>query len=113
MFGAVKQPNGKYTICELHKFRNSKTFHIKDKLKSLGGKWNPDTKHWEDIDEIHLKDISAVKRLKVRLAPHPQVSSVSQDIVVYPYDIKDNKVSQLTYGDDHVWVEIEEIYGEG
>jgi hypothetical protein len=39
MFGAIKQPNGKYTIVEINhygRFR-TKTFHIKDKLKSLDG----------------------------------------------------------------------------
>jgi len=117
MFGAIKQPNGKYTITEVFERKQghfqSKTFHIKDKLKMMGGRWNPKTKLWEDVDEIHLKDIPAEKRLKVRIAPHSQVSSVAQDIFVYPSDIENNCVSELTMGDDHVWVPIEEVYGEG
>jgi len=117
MFGAIRQANGKYTITEVFERKRgrfqSKTFHIKDKLKMMGGRWNSQTKHWEDIDEVHLKDIPAEKRLKVRVAPHSQVSSVAKDRFVYPSDIENNSVKELTMGDDHVWVPIEEIYDEG
>jgi hypothetical protein len=117
MFGAIRQPNGKYTIVE-HSFGrfSPKTFHVKDKLKALGGVWNPQTKRWEDIDEVNLPSIPAEKRLKVRLKYHPSVHlspDSNRDRRVYPSDIKDNRVSELTMGDDHEWVEIEEIYGEG
>ena len=113
MFGAIKQPNGKYAITELIQFRNSKTFRIKERLKSMGGIWNPTKKWWENIDESHLKDIPACKYLKVRLAPCPDAGHEnSYDVFVYECDIKENKVRELTMGDDRIWVNIEEVYGE-
>ena len=117
MFGAIKQPNGKYSIVEIYRFnRTHKTYHIKDMLKVFGGRWNVDTKRWEDIDEVNLPKIPAVKRLKVRLAYNGNVHlspNENRDRHVYPFEIQNNQVSVLDMGDSHTWVDIEEIYGEG
>jgi len=114
MFGAIKQPNGKYAIVEIYPFR-SKTFYVKDKLKVLGGRWNPESRWWEDIDETLLSQVpgGVTKRFKIRVAAHPEVSSISRDRYCYQHDIQNNQIRELTMGDDHVWVDIEEIYGEG
>ena len=66
MFGAIKQQNNKYAIVECWPY-TSKTWNIKDKLKNLGGKWNPEKKQWENINEEDLSKIPATKEIKVRI----------------------------------------------
>ncbi len=112
MFGAEKLSDGRYAITEVYPYRQ-KTFHIKEKLKSFGARWNPDNRRWENIDEKFLKDIpGGVTRLvKVRIAPW-SCSDKPTDIYVHQSDIKNNQVSMLNMGDDHEWVNVEEIYGE-
>jgi hypothetical protein len=110
MIGAIKQPNGKYTLTDIS-FDNKahSTYKYRQKIKGFGSTW--DGKNWIDFPEDKLKEIGASKRLKIRTEPYPGVDK-SEDSFTYEYQIKDNKVKRLTISDDREWVKIEEIYGE-
>ncbi len=111
MFGAIKISEDNYTIVECYPFR-SKTYSIKDKLKSLGGAWNSKKKRWEGIKEKDLAAIPASKRIKIKIGKtchHPP-----QDIFCFEHRIKDGKIRVScnmcdSYG---ILVDVLENYGE-
>ena len=59
---AIKRKDGTYAI-------EGKTFYIKEKIKSLNGRWNPALKAWivsPDVVDI----LGALRMYIVRVAPH-------------------------------------------
>ena len=112
MYGAIKNPTtGRYTIVPAYPdYKN--TYAIREKLKRMGGIWLSTEKHWVNIEEKFLKDIPASKRLKIRLAAHSRVCDEHRDMFVFEHEIKNGQVRMLDMGDDHTWVDVEEIYGE-
>jgi hypothetical protein len=112
MYGAIKNPTtGRYIIVSAYPDYKS-TRRIREKLKRMGGIWMSTEKQWVNIEEKFLKDIPASKRLKVLLAPHRGVSDDPKEIFVFEHQIVNNQVRMLDWGDDHVWVDVQEILGE-
>ena len=89
MFGAIKQENGKYTIVECWPYV-AKTWGIRNKLKELGGTWNPDKKCWENIKEEDLPQIKASKEVKIRIEKY--CHEEERDITGFEHEIKDGRV---------------------
>ena len=86
-FGAIKQPNGKYTIVKCYPFTNS-TYRIRNRLKEIGAKW--DGHNWTDVDEAHLTSISASKRVKIRIEAYCHMPE--EDTFYFEHEIVNNEV---------------------
>ena len=115
MIGAIKQPNGKYTLIDIkYDFPLKTTFGHKDKIKSFGAIWDNNKKHWIDFPEDKLKEIGASKRLKIKIAPYNGYGceDKSSDCFTYEYQIINNTIKKMDWGDSWATVKIEEIYGE-
>jgi hypothetical protein len=112
MLGAIKLPNGKYAIKDRYDTpRFGTTYHKRERLRAMGGKWNGETRHWEGIDEQFLKDLHAYKLVKVKIKPYPGCD-VESVISVYEDQIKNNQVQVLDWGDSRIWVDVVENLGE-
>jgi hypothetical protein len=48
---------------------HGKTFHSKERIKELGGKWDAEKRHW-NISENALLELKPLLMIKVRLAAH-------------------------------------------
>ena len=48
MVGAIKQPNGLYSIHDLWN-EKGQTYKLRDKLRIMGGIWNPKSKSWDMV----------------------------------------------------------------
>ena len=111
MIGAIKQPDGKYTLTDIsYDNKAHSTYNYRHKIKGFGGRWDVDKKRWVDFPEENLKEIGASKRLKIRTDAHSGIPE--EDSFAYQYQIKDNKVKRINMGDDWDMVNIIKIYGE-
>lgn len=87
MFGAIKQPTGRFAIVECAP-HYAKLYHIRGKLKSLGGYWNSNKGWWENIKEEDLPQIPASKCIKIRIAKYCHTEE--HDAMRFEHEIDEN-----------------------
>jgi hypothetical protein len=64
MITAIKNKSGQY---ELHSDKSSETFHIKDKIKALGGIWDG---HYWTVDHSAIEALKIPIKHRVKVAAH-------------------------------------------